>query len=144
MQRTFIIIKPDAIERGLVGEIITRLERKGLSVIRMELRRKMADWCAAHYTQFDLKKEDDREIFRRLQRAMIYKPLIGAIIEGEEAVQVVRRLVGATDSLQAVPGTIRGDFGTRPIHQNLIHAADSVINAAREEALFFATTTDWD
>jgi len=144
MQRTFIIIKPDAIERGLVGEIITRLERKGLSVVRMDLRRKKADWCAAHYDQFDLRKEEGREIFRRLQQAMIYQPLIGAVIEGEEAIQVVRQLVGATDSLQAAPGTIRGDFGTRPIHRNLIHAADSIANAAREEALFFATTTDWD
>jgi len=142
--RTFVIIKPDAVERGLVGEIIKRFEQKLLKIVRMELRLKTAPWCAAHYSQFDSTKADHREIYARLQDGMIYKPLIGIVLAGEGVVDVVRKIVGGTDSIMAAPGTIRGDFGARPVHHNLVHAADSVEAAEREWALFYHNATDWE
>ena len=142
--KTFAIIKPDAIARGLVGEIITRLEQRGFTLGRMKHCCKTSPWCAAHYSQFDTRKEEDREIYGRLQRDMIYKPLIGIMLEGPEAIRVLRTLVGATDSLKAAPGTIRGDMGTHPIHLNLIHASASEEDVDREAELFFDNSTDWD
>jgi nucleoside-diphosphate kinase len=144
--RTFAILKPDAIQRGLVGEIINRIERKGFEIMRMELRAKTAEWCRRHYSQFDPAVTKDREIYERLQRAMIYKPLIGILLEGDidHGIRTLRNLVGATNSMEAAPGTIRGDFGTLPIHLNLIHASASVEAVQREVALFFNDDTDWN
>jgi len=135
---TFVIIKPDAVERGLVGEIIKRFEQKGLSILRIEQRYKTRVWCALHYSSPDL----PTGVYRNLQEAMTNKPLVGIILDGPKAVTVVRRMIGATDSTQAWPGTIRGDFGTLPIYENLIHAADTEELVIREAELFFNPRTD--
>ncbi len=143
-QQTFVIIKPDAIKRGLVGEIIKRLEQKRLFIEHIETRCKTSAWCGAHYRQFDQSNLAEREIFNRVQEAMIYTQLIGIKITGDMAVTVVRNMIGDTVSTDAAPGTIRGDFGGLPIHENLVHASDSESAAVREISLFFDTLTDWD
>jgi len=136
--QTFVIIKPDAIKRGLIGEIIKRFEQKGLTILRIEQRLKSRVWCALHYSNESLQSE----VYHRLVASMIHVPLIGIVLEGEKAVTVLRRMIGATDSTQAWPGTIRGDFGTLPVHENLIHAADTEELAKQEAMYFFDSRTD--
>lgn len=135
---TFVIIKPDAIKRGLIGEIIKRFEQKGLTILRIEQRLKSRRWGALHYSSVDIPSE----VYHRLIKAMVHVSLIGIVLQGEKVVTVLRRMIGATDSTQAWPGTIRGDFGTLPIHENLIHAADSEDLAKQEAKDFFDTRTD--
>lgn len=135
---TFVIIKPDAIRRGLIGNIIKRFEQKGLTILRIELRLKSRAWCALHYSSPDL----NSQIYHRLKEVMTRQPLIGIVLEGEKAVTVLRRMIGATDSTQAWPGTIRGDFGTLPVHENLIHASDSEDIVEQEAKYFFDPRTD--
>jgi nucleoside-diphosphate kinase len=135
---TFVIIKPDAVERGLVGEIIKRFEQKGLAILRIEQRYKTRVWCALHYSSPDL----PTGVYQILQEAMTNKPLIGIVLAGLNVVPEVRRMIGATNSSQAWPGTIRGDFGTLPVHKNLIHAADTQELAIWEAGLFFNSRTD--
>ena len=142
MQTTFVIIKPDAHERKLVGEIIKRFEQRGLYISRIESRRKNYEWCEQHYHQLATGTDKDRSIFRPLALSMAKRPLIGIVLEGPQAPLVVKRMVGATDSVEADPGTIRGDFGTRPVRNNLVHAADSQLVAKREAAQFFNPATD--
>jgi len=139
--KTFVIIKPDAIERKLVGEIIRRFEQKNLSIVRMETRCKNREWCVAHYHQFN-NDYTPPGILEGLCDMMTNIPLIGIVLEGEGAANVVRRMVGDTDSVMAAPGTIRGDFGTRPIRNNLVHAADSATVGKREAVQFFNPATD--
>jgi len=136
--KTFVFIKPDAIRRGLIGEIIKRIEQKGLTILRIEKRYKSREWCALHYSSPDL----NSQVYHRLQESMARQPLIGIVLEGEKAVTVLRRMIGATDSTQAWPGTIRGDFGTLPVHENLIHAADTEELAEQEAKYFFDSRTD--
>lgn len=135
---TFVIIKPDAVRRGLIGEIIKRFEQKGLTILRIELRLKSRTWCALHYSSVDLPSG----VYHGLAAAMIHAPLIGIVLQGEKAVTVLRRMIGATDSTQAWPGTIRGTFGTLPVHENLIHAADTEELAKQEAKYFFDLRTD--
>ncbi len=135
---TFVIIKPDAVRRGLIGDIIKRFEQKGLTILRIELRLKSRQWCALHYSNVDLLSE----VYHNLADAMVHAPLIGIILRGEKAVTVLRRMIGATDSTQAWPGTIRGDLGTLPVYENLIHAADSKDLAKQEAKYFFDSRTD--
>lgn len=135
---TFVIIKPDAIKRGLIGEIIKRFEQKGLIILRIEQRLKSRQWCALHYSNVDIPSE----VYHRLVNAMVHVPLIGIVLHGEKVVTVLRRMMGATDSTQAWPGTIRGDFGTLPVHENLIHASDSEDLAKQETKYFFDSRTD--
>ncbi len=138
--KTFVIIKSDAIERKLVGEIIRRFERKNLRIVRMETRYKNREWCRGHYHQWD--NDRSSEILDGLCDMMTNVPLIGIVLEGEEVPRVVKTMVGATDSVLAAPGTIRGDFGTRPIRHNLVHAADSATIGKREAVQFFNPATD--
>lgn len=135
---TFVIIKPDAIRRGLIGDIIKRFEQKSLTILQIEQRLKSRQWCALHYSNIDVPSE----VYHKLVVAMVHAPLIGIVLQGEKAVTVLRRMIGATDSTQAWPGTIRGDFGTLPIHENLIHAADSENLAKQEAKYFFDPRTD--
>lgn len=140
--KTFVIIKPDAIERKLVGEIIRRFEQKNLHIVRMETRYKNREWCVGHYHEWD-NDMVSRDVLTRLCDMMTNVLLIGIVLEGSEGTpQAVKQMVGATDSLLAALGTIRGDFGTRPIQNNLIHAADSEAVAKREMGLFFNPATD--
>ncbi|KKK59105.1 hypothetical protein LCGC14_3037720 [marine sediment metagenome] len=129
--KTFVIIKPDAINRGLIGRIISRLEDKQLEIIAIEMKQKDQTWCQMHYGQIR------GAIYRSLEDFMLSGPLIGIVLEGPDVVRTVRIMVGSTDGLLADPGTIRGDFGTRPILYNIVHAADCNEAVGREIKLFF-------
>lgn len=139
--KTFVLIKPDAIARRLVGEIIRRFEQKNLCIMRMETRYKNREWCRQHYHQWD-NDMVSRDVLDGLCDMMTNVPLIGIVLAGEEVARVVKAMVGATDSVMAAPGTIRGDFGTRPICNNLVHAADTPTVGKREAAQFFNPATD--
>jgi len=143
--KTFVVIKPDAIRRGLVGEIVKRFEQKGFTIERMELRYKNEEWCRLQYSQFVCDCGDDcvnKEIFYPLVHALAGESLIGMVLKGPDAVFVVRRMVGATDSTQAEPGTIRGDFGSLPVRENLVHACDDEDRVDTEIRYFFDEETD--
>jgi nucleoside-diphosphate kinase len=130
--RTLVICKPDAVERGLVGEIISRIERKGLRPIAVELRTITSEVAAAHYAEHDGKPFfDDLVVF------ITRSPVVAMVVEGpEDTYKVVRTLMGATNPVDAAPGTIRGDLALE-MGENLIHGSDSTESAAREIALFF-------
>lgn len=131
MERTLVLIKPDAMQRGLAGEILARLERRGLRIVAMRLFRMDEALAARHYAEHQAKP-----FYRTLVDFITACPIVGAVLEGPGAVQIVRDAMGATDPRQAAPGTIRGDYGLN-ITQNLIHGSDSLQSAAREIALFF-------
>jgi nucleoside-diphosphate kinase len=130
--RTLVICKPDAVERGLVGEIIGRLERKGLRPIAVELRTITSEVAAAHYAEHDGKPFfDDLVVF------ITRSPVVIMVVEGpEDTYKVVRTLMGATNPVDAAPGTIRGDLALE-MGENLIHGSDSPESAAREIGIFF-------
>ncbi len=132
MDRTLVICKPDAVERGLVGEIVGRLERKGLRLVAAELRIIDAETAAEHYAEHAGKGFYD-ELVSFIGRS----PAMVMVVEGpEDTFAVVRTMMGVTNSLQAAPGTIRGDLGTL-LTENLVHGSDSAESAAREIAIFF-------
>ena len=132
MDRTFIIAKPDAVERGLVGEILSRFERRGLKLIAGELRHIDAETAAEHYAE-----HHGKCFYPELVAFITRSPAFVAVIEGpEDTWQVVRDMMGATNPLKAAPGTIRADLGVL-FGENLIHGSDSADSAAREIKLFF-------
>jgi len=131
-QSTLLIVKPDAVRRGLIGEILRRVEAKGLRIeeIRsMSIGRELAE---EHYAE-----HLEKPFFGELVRFITSGPVVVARLAGEQAVPVLRTLMGPTDPAQAPPGTIRGDFGT-VITENLVHGSDSETSASRELALFFS------
>jgi nucleoside-diphosphate kinase len=130
-ERTLVLIKPDAVRRGLVGEVLGRFERKGLSLVAMDLRTMDGDTADRHYAD-----HVEQPWYPPLREFMTSGPLVAAILEGDQAITVVRTLVGATDGRAAAAGTIRGDFSLSN-RENLVHASDSPESAARESALFF-------
>jgi nucleoside-diphosphate kinase len=132
MQRTLVLIKPDAVQRGLAGEIISRLERKELKIVAMKMLQMDKAMAERHYAI-----HEGKPFFSALVDFITSAPLIAAVVEGENAVEAVRRLMGETDPLKAAPGTIRGDFGL-DIGHNLIHGSDSEENARQEISLFFS------
>jgi nucleoside-diphosphate kinase len=132
VERTLVLIKPDALQRGVAGEILSRLERRGLKIAALRLMRVDEALARRHYTE-----HEGKPFLESLVRFITSSPLIAAVFEGPNAVETVRRLMGATDPQQAEPGTIRGDFGLY-IQSNLIHGSDSRESAEREIALFFA------
>ena len=132
-QRTLVLIKPDAVRRGLVGEVLSRFEAKGLSIVAMELRQIDAAIADQHYAE-----HVERDFYPPLRDFVTSGPLVAAVLEGEQAVDVVRALNGATDGRQAAPGTIRGDLSLSN-RENLVHGSDSEESAAREIALWFPT-----
>ncbi len=131
MERTLVLIKPDAVERGLVGQIVSRLERKGLRLVGLKLFRLDRGTAEEHYRQ-----HRERTFFGELIDFITRGPLVAMVWEGRGAVEVVRSLMGATDPLQAAPGTVRGDLAL-DLACNLVHGSDSVQAAAREIELFF-------
>ena len=132
MDQTFIICKPDAVERGLVGEILARFERRNLRLVRVELRTIDRATARTHYAE-----HEGKAFFPSLVEFITRGPAVLAVIEGpEDTWQVVRTMMGATNPRNAAPGTIRGDLGIE-FTENLIHGSDSVDSAAREIALFF-------
>lgn len=132
MSRTFIICKPDAVERGYVGQIIDRFERKGLKLVAGELRQLDADTLARHYAE-----HVEKPFYPDLVAFMSRSPAFVAVLEGpDETFAIVRTLMGPTNPADAPPGTIRGDFGTE-MTENLVHGSDSDESAAREIGIFF-------
>ena len=131
MERTLVLIKPDAMQRGLAGEIIARLERRGLRIVGMRLFQMDEALARRHYAE-----HEGKPFYQTLVDFITACPIIAAVFEGPSAVEVVRATMGATDPRKAAPGTIRGDLGLS-ITQNLVHGSDSLESARREIALFF-------
>lgn len=131
MEQTFIIIKPEAVARGLVGEILKRFEQKGLRIVRLKMDRISEDVARVHYGH-----HADKHFFPGLLAAITAGPVVMAILEGPNAIAHVRNLIGATDPLKAAPGTIRGDFALENPY-NMVHASDSPETAAVEIERFF-------
>jgi len=132
MDRTLVICKPDAVERGLAGEIISRLERKGLTLVAAELRTIDADTAARHYAE-----HEGKGFYGDLISFIGRSPAMVLVVEGpEDTWRVVRQMMGATNPLDAAPGTIRGDLGIL-FTENLIHGSDSLESAGREIRIFF-------
>ena len=131
MERTLVLIKPDAVNRGLIGEVISRLERKGLVFDTLQMRTMDGDLADAHYAE-----HVEKPFYPPLRAFMTSGPLIAAIVSGDQAVAVMRALVGATDGRVAAAGTIRGDYSLSN-RENLVHASDSIDSADREIKLWF-------
>ncbi len=131
MSRTLILVKPDAFARGLTGEIIARFERKGLRVAALEHRTLEQDLATQHYAE-----HEGKPFFGELVDFITSGPLVAMVLEGHEAVKAARQLIGATNPLEAAPGSIRGDFGLE-VGTNLVHGSDSDESAEREIALWF-------
>ncbi|WP_446721162.1 nucleoside-diphosphate kinase [Luteococcus sp. H138] len=130
-ERTLVLLKPDAVERGLIGEIIRRYEAKGLTVLALELRTADATVAQQHYAE-----HVGREYYPSLEEFITSGPLVSVVLEGERAIEAVRCLNGTTDSAVAAPGTIRGDLSLFK-NRNLVHASDAPESAAREIAIWF-------
>jgi nucleoside-diphosphate kinase len=131
MDRTLILVKPDAFERRLTGEVIARFERKGLTIVAMKHMTVERDLAERHYAE-----HREKPFFGDLVDFITGGPLVAFVLEGHEAVTAARQVIGATNPLEAAPGSIRGDFALE-IQTNLVHGADSPESATREIALFF-------
>lgn len=131
MERTFVMLKPDAVERKLAGELIRRIEVKNLNIIAMKMMRIERSRAETHYGE-----HREKPFFRDLVDFVTSGPVIAMIVEGPNAISVMRTMMGATNPFNAAPGTIRGDFGL-DLTKNLIHGSDSAESAKREIALFF-------
>ncbi len=131
MQRTFIILKPDCVQRRLMGEVISRFEAKGLNFVAMKMLRVTPELAKQHYAE-----HVDKGWYPNLEGFFTGGPVVAAVLEGLEAIKVVREMLGATSGLNAAPGTIRGDFSSSQ-QMNLVHGSDSAESAAREIALYF-------
>ena len=132
MERSLIILKPDAVQRGLIGPILTRLEQRGLRLAGLKLVRIDEELARRHY-----EVHKDRPFFASLVEYITSGPVVVAVVTGKQVIATVRNTVGATNPVQAAPGTIRGDFAVE-IGRNLIHASDSPENGEKEVALFFS------
>jgi len=130
-ERTLVLVKPDAVRRGLAGEVIGRLERKGLAIVAMELRQIDGETADRHYAE-----HVGKAFYPALRDFITSGPLVALALEGDQAIAVVRGLVGATDGREAAAGTIRGDFSLSN-RENLVHASDSSESADREISHFF-------
>ena len=131
MQRTLVLVKPDGVRRGLAGEVISRLERKGLTLVAMELRTLDRETAEQHYGE-----HRERPFFGELVEFITGGPLVALVVEGPNAVAGTRRLMGVTNPVEATPGSIRGDYALE-IGQNLVHGSDSEESAAREIGIWF-------
>lgn len=131
MERTLILLKPDCVERRLVGRILSRFEDKGLNLVAMKLIKISPDLAKRHYAE-----HVSKPFYPALEAFITGGPVLAAIVEGLEAIRVVREMLGATSGLKAAPGTIRGDFSSSR-QMNLVHASDGPEAAAREIELYF-------
>ena len=132
MERTLVLVKPDGVQRGLAGRVISRLEEKGLQLVGMKMVRVSEELAHRHYAA-----HEGKAFFPGLVEFITSSPIVAVVVEGKGAIEVVRRLMGETDPLKAAPGTIRGDYGL-DIGHNLIHGSDSAEAAEREIVLFFS------
>jgi len=131
MDRTLILVKPDAFARGLTGEIIARFERKGLRIVALEHRVLDEATAKQHYAE-----HDGKPFFGELVEFITSGPLVSMVLEGHDAVKAARQVIGATNPLEAATGSIRGDYALQ-IGENMVHGSDSDESAAREAGLFF-------
>jgi nucleoside-diphosphate kinase len=129
--RTLILIKPDAFERGLTGEVLARFERKGLRITALRLLEADVEIANVHYAE-----HTDKPFFSELVEFITRGPLVAAILEGDQAVVAARQVIGATNPIEAAPGSIRGDFGLE-VTFNMVHGSDSDESAGREIAIWF-------
>ena len=130
-QRTLVLLKPDTVRRGLVGDVLSRFEAKGLAIVALDLRTIDAAKADEHYAE-----HVDKDFYPPLRDFVTSGPMLAAVLEGDEAVEVVRALNGATDGRKAAPGTIRGDLSLSN-RENLVHGSDSPESAEREIAIWF-------
>jgi nucleoside-diphosphate kinase len=131
MDRTLILVKPDAFARGLTGEILARFESKGLRIVALKHMQMDQDLAERHYAE-----HEGKPFFGELVQFITSAPLVALVLEGHEAVVAARQVIGATNPLEASPGSIRGDFALE-VGQNMVHGSDSNDSAAREIGLFF-------
>ncbi|MGG1313463.1 MULTISPECIES: nucleoside-diphosphate kinase [Cohnella] len=131
MERTYIMVKPDGVQRGLIGEIVGRLERKGLQLIGAKLMRVTPELAAQHYAE-----HKGKDFYDRLIEFITSGPVFAMVWQGDQAVAAARQLIGKTNGLEAAPGTIRGDYALHT-NYNLVHGSDSVASAEREIGIFF-------
>ena len=131
MDRTLILVKPDAFARNLTGEIISRFERKGLRIVALSYRTLSREVAEQHYAE-----HAQRPFFGELVEFITSGPLVAMVLEGQDAVRAARQVIGATNPLEAAPGSIRGDFAVE-VGQNMVHGSDSPESAEREAKLFF-------
>lgn len=134
MERTLILLKPDCVQRRLVGRILTRFEEKGLNLVAMKLMRVTPELAKQHYAE-----HVSKPFYPNLETFITGGPIVAAVLEGLEAVRVVREMLGATSGLKAAPGTIRGDYSSSR-QMNLVHASDGAEAADREIKLYFQTS----
>jgi nucleoside-diphosphate kinase len=131
MERTLILVKPDAFGRGLTGEILARFERKGLAIVAMKHMTVERDLAEEHYAE-----HRERPFFGDLVEFITGGPLVALVLEGYEAIKAARQVIGATNPLEAAPGSIRGDYALE-VQTNMVHGSDAPESAAREIGLFF-------
>ena len=132
MERTLILCKPDCVQRRLVGRVLGRFEDKGLNIIAIKMLQVTTELAREHYAE-----HVDKPFYPELEKFITGGPVVAAVIEGLEAIRVVREMLGATNGLKAASGTIRGDFSSSQ-QKNLMHASDSVQSAEREIELYFS------
>jgi nucleoside-diphosphate kinase len=130
-ERTLILVKPDGVRRGLTGEVISRIERKGLRIIAMDLRTIDAATAEQHYAE-----HTSKPFFGSLVEFITSGPLVALVAEGPRAIEAFRGLAGATDPVRAIPGTIRGDYALE-VQENIVHGSDGPDSAEREIKIFF-------
>jgi nucleoside-diphosphate kinase len=131
MSRTLILVKPDAFERGLTGEVIARFERKGLRLVELKQLQIDEEFAGVHYEE-----HREKPFFRELVEFITSGPLVAMVVEGEDAVEAARQVIGATNPLEAAPGSIRGDYAVE-VTFNLVHGSDSDQSAEREIEIWF-------
>jgi nucleoside-diphosphate kinase len=135
MERTLVLVKPDGVRRGLTGEVLRRIEAKGYTLARLELREATPELLAEHYAE-----HEGKPFYGPLVEFMLSGPVAAVVVEGERVIEGFRSLAGATDPTVAAPGTIRGDLGRDwglTVQQNLVHGSDSPESAAREIGIWF-------
>jgi nucleoside-diphosphate kinase len=130
-ERTLVLIKPDGVRRGLAGEVLARIERKGLRIVAMDLRTVGKDLAETHYAEHEAKP-----FYGSLVEFITSGPLVALVAEGPRAIEAFRALAGATDPVKAAPGTIRGDHALE-VQENIVHGSDSPDSAEREIKIFF-------
>ena len=130
-ERTLVLIKPDGVRRGLTGEVLARIERKGLRIVAMDLRTVGKDLAETHYAE-----HAEKPFYGSLVEFITSGPLVAMVVEGPRAIEAFRALAGATDPVKATPGTIRGDYALE-VQDNIVHGSDSPDSAEREIKIFF-------
>ncbi len=133
MERTFVMVKPDGVQRGLIGEVVSRIERKGMKIVAMKMLHITQETAERHYAE-----HRGKPFFNALVDYITSGPVVAMVVEGKNAISVIRKLVGKTNPVEADPGTIRGDLAM-DIGRNIVHASDSPESAEREIGIFFSS-----